>query len=499
MTGAAQAAPPVLHRATIAAPDDFEGWRATARSLLTARIGPQSIVWEVAGDAAPDLFGAIGEAGRLAAVEPPLHVPRDLMALLRHALMHSAPTRFALAYRILWRLRTQPQLHADPADPDLIAARLLAKAVRRDIHKMHAFVRFRRVGAADGREQFAAWFEPDHHITRAVAGFFRDRFTGMDWLIVTPQASISWDGQTLREGPGGTRTDVPGADAIEDEWCAYYRSIFNPARLKIDAMKREMPVRYWRNLPEAALISSLSKEAGKRVTVMVEQTKDAQFADEPQLFGGADGEPGDTPRFESLDQLYAALRRDDEAPAPDFAPTIVPGEGPLHAPLFFVGEQPGDQEDLAGRPFVGPAGQLLDDCLAEAGIARERMFFTNAVKRFKFAPRGKRRLHQTPTAGDIAHYRWWLAQEIALVDPPLIVALGSTALQALSGRKQPLGPVRGTVRPWQERAMLVTVHPSFLLRLPDAQARQIERDKFIRDLRAAAAAVPAKGRSARAD
>jgi DNA polymerase len=242
-------------------------------------------------------------------------------------------------------------------------------------------------------------------------------------------------------------------------------------------MKREMPVRYWRNLPESALISTLTRDAGDRVEAMVQDThNDADFfaaIDEPER------------HFETLKALYAALCEEDEAPSSDFSTRIVLGEGPASAPLMFVGEQPGDQEDLSGRPFVGPAGQLLDACLAEAGIDRGRTYLTNAVKRFKFTPRGKRRLHSTPNAADITHYRWWLAEEIRLVNPAVVVALGSTALHALSGKKQALGPVRGELLPWDDRRLLVTVHPSFLLRLPDEQARIIDRGKMVRDLRKA--------------
>jgi len=145
-------------------------------------------------------------------------------------------------------------------------------------------------------------------------------------------------------------------------------------------------------------------------------------------------------------------------------------------------EQPGDEEDFAGRPFVGPAGQLLDRCLQEAGLSRQASFVTNAVKRFKFVHRGKRRLHQTPTAGDIAHYRWWLAEEIRLVAPAVVVTLGASALQALSGRRQALGPIRGTALTWDDRVVVPTVHPSYLLRMPDAQARRLEQARFVREL-----------------
>lgn len=191
-------------------------------------------------------------------------------------------------------------------------------------------------------------------------------------------------------------------------------------------------------------------------------------------------------RFANLRALYAALSREDAPPSPDFSDHIVPGEGAPHASLMLVGEQPGDQEDRLLRPFVGPAGQLLDRCLAEAGIDRDHVFLTNAVKRFKFTPRGKRRLHSKPNAGDIRHYRWWLAEEVRLVDPAVIVALGTTALQALSGKRQVLGPLRGTLHAWEGRYLLVTVHLSFLLRLPDERTRGIERESFIHDLRKAA-------------
>lgn len=475
-------APFHLHGVMLAAQDDFGEWREAARSLLAARVPPDRISWGVTSEAPADLFAA--ESTSLASGgDPGLRISRALLLVLRHALLHSDPGRFALAYRILWRLRDRPGIPDDPADADMIALRGLAKAVRRDLHKMHAFVRFRKTGEAGGREQFAAWFEPDHHIGRAVAGFFRNRFAGMDWLIVMPEVSIAWDGTTLREGPGGTRADVPPEDGVEAEWRAYYASIFNPARVKIAAMKKEMPVRYWRNLPEAALISGLVRQAGRQVDAMVRKVTDA-----PDLFATAAKTEDGGRHFPSLTALYDALRAEDVPPSPDFSDHIVIGEGPSDARILLVGEQPGDQEDREGRPFVGPAGQSLDQCLDAAGLDRGRSFLTNAVKRFKFTPRGKRRLHATPTAGDVTHYRWWLREEIRLVDPAIVIALGATALHALTGRKQALGPLRGSLEPWEGRRLLVTVHPSFLLRLPDEQAREIERARFVRELHKAAEA-----------
>jgi uracil-DNA glycosylase family protein len=161
----------------------------------------------------------------------------------------------------------------------------------------------------------------------------------------------------------------------------------------------------------------------------------------------------------------------------------VPGEGPLPAPLMLVGEQPGDQEDLQGRPFVGPAGDILDRGLARAGIDRAAAYLTNAVKHFKFEPRGKRRIHQRPDAGEIEHCRWWLDLERELVSPRLIVALGATALRGLEGPVGAIGELRGRVLPLAgDTSLLVTVHPSYLLRLPDRDRQRQEYRRFVADL-----------------
>lgn len=160
------------------------------------------------------------------------------------------------------------------------------------------------------------------------------------------------------------------------------------------------------------------------------------------------------------------------------------GEGPMAAPLFFIGEQPGDQEDVAGRPFVGPAGQLLDRALEEAGIDRGRTYVTNAVKHFKYERRGKRRIHQTPDTSEIQACRWWLDRELELVRPRIIVALGGTAARALLGKAVTIGKLRGNPIALESGAEgWVTVHPSFLLRVPDESRRAQERARFVEELR----------------
>jgi uracil-DNA glycosylase family protein len=165
------------------------------------------------------------------------------------------------------------------------------------------------------------------------------------------------------------------------------------------------------------------------------------------------------------------------------------GEGSPKAAIVFVGEQPGDQEDLQGKPFVGPAGKLFDRALVDAGIDRSKTYVTNAVKHFKFEPRGKKRLHKRPDRGEIEACRWWLKAEIDLIRPALIVALGATAARALSGKALTINKLRGTPINFMGHKGFVTVHPSFLLRVPDQAARRLEYRKFVADLRLIARAA----------
>jgi uracil-DNA glycosylase len=166
------------------------------------------------------------------------------------------------------------------------------------------------------------------------------------------------------------------------------------------------------------------------------------------------------------------------------------GEGPAHATVILVGEQPGNEEDLAGRPFVGPAGKLLDRALERAGIDRRRVYVTNAVKHFKWEPRGKRRIHQKPNAREIAACRQWLDGELGALHPRVLVALGATAAQALLGRTFRVSVDRGRFVPSPlAPRVLATVHPSSILRAPDDESREREMERFVDDLRVVARAL----------
>jgi len=183
------------------------------------------------------------------------------------------------------------------------------------------------------------------------------------------------------------------------------------------------------------------------------------------------------------EELFADARRCTRCDLYKCGTQTVFGEGPLDASILFVGEQPGDQEDLAGRPFVGPAGRLFDEALQKAGIDRATTYVTNAVKHFKFVQRGKKRIHDKPNAGEIAACRWWQEQERALIKPPVTVALGATAARSLFGKTVTIGKMRGSPHELADGGECwVTVHPSFLLRMPDEVRRREERARFVEDL-----------------
>lgn len=487
MAASAQARPTEPHYAVrLAGQTDFAGWREAARRLVTNDVAPENVTWDAGAEG--DLF-----AGGADLPEVPdaatLNVPRTFVDLAEQVACHSDPQRFSLLYRILFRLRREPDLMKIASDVDVIRLNELAKAVRRDIHKMRAFVRFRKVVEEDG-DHYIAWFEPQHYIVERNAPFFVRRFTGMRWTILTPLISASWDGEALTFGPGADRRDAPSDDDLEALWKTYYANIFNPARLKPKAMQAEMPKKYWRNLPEAALIPDLIAGAEKSAQEMIARmptlpaphhdtvrAKHWSKGNEPQAGDGADAT--------TIAELREAAKTCRRCPLWADATQTVFGEGPDEARIVFVGEQPGDQEDLAGKPFVGPAGKVFDAVLEEAGVDRGITYVTNGVKHFKFEPRGKRRIHSKPNAGEIHACRWWLDKELSLIKPDLAVAMGATAAQSLLGKTIAVTKMRGQVVTRQDGLrVFLTIHPSFILRIPGPADKEAERLRFVADMKA---------------
>ena len=504
---------------------DWPGFRLAARQLLARGVRPEGIVWRTLTSAEPDLFAASPETGfELDAAPRALHalgvdesqstspasgqsqrmptaavmVPRALLELCETVILHANPSRFALIYRFLFRLRQLPALKDDPIDPDRLRLEQMAHAVRRDKHKMRAFVRFRPIPREGLPALHVAWFEPEHHIVASNASFFVKRFAQMHWAILTPLCCARWDGTTLDIGPGADRDEAPTADAGERLWLTYYAHIFNPARLKLDMMRKEMPRKYWHNLPEAHLIGQLAASAMQRSGEMVDAPASVPSRRVVPLTP-RERMPirNDIPAFsdvpEDPDAAMAFLNGRSQqcrrCPIGQHATQAVWGEGPATARLMVVGEQPGDIEDLKGRPFVGPAGQLFDQALAALDWPREGLYLTNAVKHFKFEPRGKRRMHKTASQQEAAACLDWLEREINIVKPRAVLALGATAARALMGRPVAVTRERGT---WMKNAagldILVTWHPSALLRMDDG-ARAGAYDQWLQDLALARAAV----------
>jgi DNA polymerase len=455
---------------------EFEQWRQVARALVVANTPPGEVRW-IDGRANP----TSGEQGDLFARESdsPLPeqdhatqftVPAAFLAIAKTVSFHRDPSRWALLYRMLHRIQNgERHLMNIDVDEDVCRATKMEKAVRRDAHKMKAFVRFRKVDDELG-EHYIAWHRPDHYALRYTCDFFARRFDVMRWSILTPDESASWDGSELTFGPGVPRSAAPDGDELESLWKTYYAHIFNPARIKLKAMQAEMPKKHWATMPETELIGDMLRQAPSRVEKMVRYTDSIRTA---EAF---------LPQTRSLPELRAAARNCQGCELCRDATQTVFGVGPEAASLVLVGEQPGDQEDLAGEPFVGPAGQLLDETLRDVGIDRQAVYLTNAVKHFKFTRSGKRRLHKKPSARETAACRPWLDAELTAIQPRMVVCLGATAASMVIGKNFSLTRQRGSVvdsdyADWT----MATFHPSALLRASGPRSDEL-RALFRSDL-----------------
>ena len=458
--------------------DAFEAWRAEARRLLAQGAQPADVVWST--DAAPSLFaneeapgrGRAREAMNASAVNH-ARVPAAFVELARVVAFHRDDTKWALLYRVLFRLtHGEPHLLEVATDADVSRLGRMEQAISRDEHKMHAFVRFRRVVIGDV-EHFVAWHRPDHPVLRLVAPFFARRFPGMLFAIATPDESVTWDGRELVFGAGMPRHEAPEEDGYEALFRTYYESIYNPARVNVRAMAAHMPKKHWATMPETGAVPGLVRLASERTRAMAHANDS--------------GAASFVPSARDIDALRASASQCRACPLFAAATQTVFGEGPPGASVMLVGEQPGDQEDLAGRPFVGPAGLVLERAMERAGLPRTEVYLTNAVKHFKFEQRGKRRIHSRPTYDEIGACRAWLDAELESVKPQIIVCLGSTAAQSFFGAKFRVSRERGKLfatrwAPW----LTVTWHPSMVLRAVDDASRERARAELEADLALAA-------------
>ena len=341
---------------------NFESWRKIARDLMLEGTPSGEINWN---QEAQSLFSFADIENKTAAPsEKPekkrlsLSVPPEFIELAKSVSYARYEDRWSLLYRILFRLRYEnPNLLKIAVDPDVQKAESLQKSVRHDIHKMHAFVRFKK-DVVDGEEVYIAWHRPEHLIVRPGTPFFARRFGDRHWSIFTPDESAHWNLKELSFGPGMQQSEFTATDDWDEVWKTYYKSIFNPARIKIKMMKSEMAPKYWSSMPETSLIQNLVREAPLRLQNMIENQNRAAIVD----------------RQLNLTELKSAAQNCTACPLFSKATQTVFGVGPEDAEIMIVGEQPGDQEDLAGLPFAGPAGAILDEALANAGIDRNKVY-----------------------------------------------------------------------------------------------------------------------------
>ncbi len=450
-----------MHLITLGSETDFDGWRMAARALALKGVMPAEVSWTVGGsEPQPPAASPLPDA-----VEGRFNVPAKFVDLARTAILNRDPQRFALLYRLLWRIRHHRDLLDNADDPDVAKASAMARAVRHDEARMLDTLRFHEVGR-ERTSRYVAWFAPEHHVVEAVAPAFARRYADMAWSILTPELCAHFDGSMVSFTPGTGPIEPPTEDRLEETWRLYAANLSHPARLQMQAQ----PTRSWQNFSDTPTIGPADAAFEPRAA----QTSEAVMA------GRTEKSELETLRAQAKSCRACGLWKD--------ATQTVFGEGPPHAPVMMVGEQPGDKEDLAGHPFVGPAGMMLDRALEEAGIERKKVYVTNAVKHFKFVPRGKIRLHQKPSTPEIKACRQWYEQELAAIRPKLVIALGATAAQCVFGKITPINKSRGHVIELAEGVKaLVTVHPSYLLRLPDADAKAREYDRFVDDLKIAAA------------
>jgi len=458
----------------------FEQWRDAARKLLALETAPRDVYFS-SDSSQPSLFDDIPAKAVTSASIATYTVPPQFLQLACQVACHRRGDRWHLLYRILWRI-THGESHVLKmvTDDDVHLLYEMQKSVSRDVHKMKAFVRFRKMEDPSGREVFIAWHRPDHRIMRLAAPFFARRFKAMDWTILTPDESVSWDQRELVYGPGATAADAPSGDALEELWKTYYASIFNPARVKVAMMKREMPVRYWSTMPETELIEGLLQQAPSRVENMI--AKHEGFAETAANFMPSNKDAGPLD-MESLRQAAACCQACD---LHLHATQTVFGVGPTSARIVIVGEQPGDREDIEGKPFVGPAGELLNQLLDQSGIGRGEVYITNAVKHFKYVDRGKQRLHKKPNSREIFACRPWLESELHLIKPEVLICLGATAAQAIFGRdfRITLGRGKFLATEWCPRTV-ATWHPAAILRAQDSRRRAEMKQQCVEDFHAA--------------
>jgi probable DNA metabolism protein len=453
--------------------ENYATWREKARSFLQANIAPEKITWLDKQQLQGELFNDSVEPVGLFSAKKIL-VPKSFFKLAEMVSLHNDVIKWQKLYEALWRLtHGEKNLLAISSDLLVNELALLAKSVGRDAHKMKAFIRF-RCYEENSKKFYIAWYQPDHNIIRKVAPFFVRRFGTMDWLIVTPYETAMWDGEQLSFLPGQQKFIHSQEDDFNNLWRTYYRAIFNPARIKIKAMLREMPVRYWHNLPETQVITEILQEAPSRVANMLKYTE-----------GLVNSALDYFPDVIDLENLKKASMQCRACPIHGCAKQTVFGRGSSKAKIVIVGEQPGSQENEQGLPLIGPSGQYLQKILLNLNIDLEEIYFTNAIKHFKHQVIDSRIKYQTPTIKEINACKPWLVAEIELIQPKIIICLGLVAAKSLVSHGFHFKKQRGKWQHYKHIPLLVTYHPAAILRSRDDVVKAELTQLFSQDIKTA--------------
>lgn len=425
----------------------FESWRDSARSLLEEKIHHEDVVWQTSTSGSFfDLMSADHRA-------KPSHisVPKEFMKDAAFVAAFRDDTTWSLLYRLVYRIVFENKhLMSVSLDNDVLDFHRRMRLVSRDLHKVKAFVRFKEIKKND-ESIYMAWHRPDHRVLKFSAPFFTDRFNGMNWVIFTEDESMSWINNKLTFGPGITQQEAQAFDHTEELWKTYYGSIFNPARIKIKAMKKELPVRHWATLPEASIIDDLLREAPKRL----EEFYESQRTSAVELIKND---------VSSLLELKAKLPNCAACSICHKSNTPVAGEGPAKAEIVFVSDQPGNAEDI------------LIDALSRAEIARDEVYLTNAVKGFK---------SKAPSSFEISACRAWVKTELELIKPRLLVCLGASAAQSVFGKLMKVKDSHGKIfkTAYCDQTIILS-HPSAILRAQTEEERMHLETRFLGDIMA---------------
>lgn len=452
--------------------NDFLNWREKARLLFLQNISPEQIYWIDGKEEQLSLFAKEEIALPEINSQTTFAVPRPFIQLAEKVAYHRDSTKWNLLYQALWRIKhgeaSLLNLRVDPLIHQLFR---MAQAVGRDAHKMKAFVRF-RVYEQDDIPKYIAWHRPDHRIVQLVAPFFQHRFGVMHWSILTPDESVSWDTKHLKFGPGVNEQQLKIEDTTEDLWLHYYQAIFNPARIKLNAMRKEMPRRHWNTLPETRMISKMLIDAPTRLQSMMQHTEGLKQSAADFL-----------PKHETYEKLLSSALHCKGCSLYQCATQTVFGSGPIDAEIIFVGEQPGDKEDLKGIPFVGPAGKVLYQAIEAAQLDPKKIYFTNAVKHFKNELKQGRRIHVTPKVLEIKACKPWLEAELRLIKPKIIVCLGNIAAYSLIRPGFHMKQMHGQWLDYSsDQKIMATYHPSAVLRAFDDAQKQMIWSTLVNDL-----------------